>query len=489
MKEAGSYLPNIGKVLRTILIVAAIFFIVIFTLVWFGIIAGVTFSAPFLTNFFPGKESLTILMMINLLFVIGIPLVMIIITIVRLVWKRRMGSGWRTTLLILWLVNGVSLIAIGGTLGQEFVAEDQIQQLLPLENTSETLSLSYYMPEGYDRNVRYLGGKGIEMPGAPVRYSIVKSEDQSWKLNQMVSARGKRGSEARDLAWEIELPLKITDGDIASPEEIPFNELSKWRDQEVILELAVPVGKFVRLSPEIMRHAASVSIDHHPKEGERVYQMTETGSLVCQDCITTTNEMSETSTDVESNVVSEQAEEISYFDQIDLEGPMKVTIEYGETRSLRIVGNEQDLAQLEQSHENERLEIILDTEQTTSPVRLFITAPSFDELKLESTDDVLLRGFTFETLNVIVNGDFELKTDIIVQELNLEAGDGVEVEFTGNAELINAALTDASRLDTDRGSVAEISFNLEGDSRLKLGAGINIIEQNSDEGSSFRIVD
>jgi len=488
MKEAGSYLPNIGRILRTILIIAAIFFIVVFTFVWFGIIAGVTFSAPFLTNFFPGKESLTILMMINLLFVIGIPLVMVIITIVRLVWKRRMGRGWKTTLLILWLVNGVSLIAIGGTLAQEFVTEDEIQQLLPLDNSSETLSLGYYMPEHYDRNIKYFGGKGIQMPSVPVRYAIVKSNDQSWRLNQIVSSHGKRGEEARALAWEIELPLKIVEGSVASPEEIPFNELSKWRNQEVVLELAVPVGKFVRLGSDVMRHSSSISIDYHPKEGERLYQMSETGQLICQNCITSESDASETSIDSLSDVDG-QVNEIEYFDRISLSGPMKVTIEEGENRSLRILAKEQDLANVENVQENDQLSIHLNTEQTSSPVRVFITAPLFDELTLESTDDVLLRGFTFETLNIIAKGDFELKTDIVVEELNLEAGDGVEVEFTGNAELINAELTDASRLDTDRGNVVGISFNLEGNSRLKLGAGINIIKQNSDEGSSFRIVD
>ena len=76
------------------LIVAAIFFIFIFAMVWLGIIAGLTFSMPLLTNFFPGQELMTAIAMINVLFTIGLPLLAVILLIVRVVFGRRMGKGW-----------------------------------------------------------------------------------------------------------------------------------------------------------------------------------------------------------------------------------------------------------------------------------------------------------------------------------------------------------------------------------------------------------
>ena len=88
------------------LIVAAIFFIFIFAMVWLGIIAGLTFSMPLLTNFFPGQELMTAIAMINVLFTIGLPLLAVILLIVRVVFGRRMGKGWSTAMIVFWFING-----------------------------------------------------------------------------------------------------------------------------------------------------------------------------------------------------------------------------------------------------------------------------------------------------------------------------------------------------------------------------------------------
>lgn len=491
MKDAGSHLPKVGRMLRTVLILIAIFFIVIFTLVWFAIVAGITFSAPFLTNFFPSKEGLTILMMINLLFVIGIPLVAIIISIVRLTWKRKMGRGWKTTLAILWLVNIISFTAVGGTLAQEFVAQEEVEQLLPMDNSTEILSLSYYKLAAYNDKYHYFINNEIELPGAPIHYAIKKSSDQTWRLNQLVSSRGKRAAAARDLAYEIELPLQIKDGSISSPQKIPFTELSKWRNQNVVLEVMVPVGKFIRIDYDVFRKIKGIrNYDYSRKNC--LYLMTESGNLECQDCDAEQEQevqgiSSESNTSTSSSV-TEQSPELADFDKISLSGPMKITIEHGTSYDVKIIGSGQDLAELEQELDGDVLELSLDMEITTAPVRIFITTPNLSELELESTGDVLLRGFNLENLDITASGEFGLKATIVVQALSLDISDGLEFEFTGEAQHINATLTNESRLDTDRGKVKEIILDVTDASKVKLNSSVTILEQDIDEDSSLRIV-
>ncbi|MEL7220671.1 MAG: hypothetical protein AAGJ93_05085, partial [Bacteroidota bacterium] len=70
---------------------------------------------PFLTNFFPGQEAMTIVAMLNLLFVVGIPLIAIILGILRVVFRRRIGKGWTIGLGLFWLMNTVSFVGFGGT--------------------------------------------------------------------------------------------------------------------------------------------------------------------------------------------------------------------------------------------------------------------------------------------------------------------------------------------------------------------------------------
>ncbi len=492
MKNAGSYLPRIGRILRYFLILIAIFFIVVFTLVWFATVAGITFSAPFLTNFFPNKEGLTILMMINLLFVVGIPLVAIIINIVRLVWRRKMGRGWKTSLAVLWLVNLVSFVAVGGTLAQEFVVETEVEQLLPLESSAETITLSYFEREDNKNDHHFhFGTTDIQLPGAAIRYAIKKSNDQSWKLNQIVSSRGKRVADAKDLAFEIKVPIQIKEGRISSPKEIPFSELSKWRNQEITLELMVPVGKYIRIDKNVYRSIKGIPGHDHSTEA-RLYLMTETG-LECQNCIVSSSKKTQgisSNTDAPtSSAVTEQSPKFTNFSKINFKGPMKITVEYGEAYDVKMIGSGQDLAELESEQNGDQLDINLNMNVTTAPVRIFIITPNLSELQFESTDNVLLKGFNLTGLDITASGEFELKVDVVVQDFSLEASENTAIEFTGEAQHIEATLTEASRLDTDRGTVKEIILELEEASKAKISSTVNILEQNIDESSSLRVVD
>ena len=180
--------------------------------------------------------------------------------------------------------------------------------------------------------------------------------------------------------------------------------------------------------------------------------------------------------------------EFKDYNSILLSGPMKVTIEQGDTYDLQMSGPGQYLNQLESTQEEGRLTINLPLNDLSAPVRLYITLPDLQELELENTDDVRVKDFQGEQLSMSASGDFELKAMVDVTELNLTAQDGVEIEFTGNAERLNAQLENESRLDTDRGTVTQATISAADGSRVKLKQGVEILEQEVSENSSLRIV-
>ena len=451
-------------------------------MVWLGIIAGLAFSMPILTNFFPSQELMTVVAMINVLFVVGLPLLAIILGIVRVVFGRRMGRGWVIAMIVFWFVNAFSLASIGGTLSQEFMVEEQIEeQILTSSFAADEVSLSYY--EMADQNDRrfYIGGERIELPGAPVRYDIKKSFDGEWHVNKLVSARARRGADARDLARSLYLPIQMSEGSVAVPKEVPFSEISKWRNQEVTIEVLVPVGAMVELNERVVDRGM-MRVDEYPT-GSQLYQMSSSGKLVCQACPTH-------ETDAKEGVApaEQQGMEFKDYNSILLSGPMKVTIEQGDTYDLQMSGPGQYLNQLESTQEEGRLTINLPLNDLSAPVRLYITLPDLQELELENTDDVRVKDFQGEQLSMSASGDFELKAMVDVTELNLTAQDGVEIEFTGNAERLNAQLENESRLDTDRGTVTQATISAADGSRVKLKQGVEILEQEVSENSSLRIV-
>ncbi|MEL7427447.1 MAG: DUF2807 domain-containing protein [Bacteroidota bacterium] len=467
--------------MRWILIAAAIFFIFVFAMVWLGVIAGLAFSMPILTNFFPSQELMTVVGMINVLFVVGLPLLAIILGIIRVVFGRRMGRSWVIAMIVFWFVNVFSLASIGGTLSQEFMVQEQIEeQLTTADFVADEVSLSYYqMADQNDRSF-YIGGEHVELPGAPVRYNIKKSPDGEWHANKLVSARGRRGADARALARELHLPLQANAGSLSVPTEVPFSEISKWRNQEVTIEILAPEGAILELNERVIDRGR-IRVDQYP-EGTQKYRMSTSGQLICQACPTQEAEAQEVAP------AQEQGMQFKDFNSILLSGPMKVTIEQGDTYDLQMSGPGQYLEQLESSQEEGRLTINLPVRDLSAPVRLYITLPDLQELELDQTDDVRVKDFSGEQLSIIASGDFELKAMVEVAELNLAAQDGVEIEFTGKTERLNAQLESESRLDTDRGVVTQANISAADGSRVKMKQGVDLVEQEISENSSLRIV-
>ncbi len=436
---------------------------------------------PILTNFFPGQELMTVIGMINVLFVVGLPLLAIILGIIRVVFGRRMGRAWVIAMIVFWFINAFSLASIGGTLSQEFMVQDQIEERLTTSDfVADELSLSYYQMTDQNDHSFYIGGENVELPGAPVRYSIKKSFDGEWHANKFVSARGRRGADARALARELHLPLQASAGSLAAPAEVPFSEISKWRKQEVTVEILVPEGAVLELTKRVVSRGM-MRVDQYPSDVQK-YKMSSSGQLICQTCPVQETEAEEAAP------AQEQGMQFRDYNSILLSGPMKVTIEQGDTYDLQMSGPGQYLERLESSQEEGRLTINLPVSDLSAPVRLYITLPDLQELELDQTDDVRVKNFLGEQMNISASGDFELKAMVEVAELNLAAQDGVEIEFTGKTERLNAQLENESRLDTDRGTVTQASISAADGSRVKLKQGVELVEQEISENSSLRIV-
>lgn len=436
---------------------------------------------PLLTNFFPGQELMTAIAMINVLFTIGLPLLAIILLIVRVVFGRRMGKGWSTAMIVFWFINVFSLASIGGTLAQEFMVEEQIEEQLSTASfAAETVALSYYQLEDHQEEHFMIFDEEVQLPGATSRFSIKKSPDNEWHLNKQVTARGKRGADARGLASELVFPLQEREGSLAIPREVPFSELSKWRAQEVKMELQVPVGAYLIIGADVADFG-NLSFDKYPEATQR-YQMNAEGRLICQDCPVGYSEGNSTD-------AAQALPQYQDYHEISLTGPMKVTIEQGDHYDMRLTGEDQYLSKLVTSLEDGILKVNLEAIDLESPVRLYLTLPDLQALTLSHTDDVRVKNFTGEHLSISASGDFELKTTVDVQKLDLVGNEGVSMEFTGSTQELNAQLEGGSRLDTDRGKVKTASLAASDNSTIKLGQGVEVSEQTISENSTLKIME
>jgi hypothetical protein len=469
----------------------AIFFIVIFVLVWFAIVAGAAFTMPVMTNFFPGQEGMTVFGIVNLLFTIGIPLLAVVLLIVRVSFRRKIHGGWVVGLGAFWLLNAIALAGIGGTLAQEFVAEDKITDQIDIQTSTEgvdTLKLSYYeLTDTPQQHFRF-GGDEINLPGAKVRFYVEQSTDGQWTLEKEVSARARTETAARSLASRLAVPLRQNVGELAAPREIPFGELEKWRDQEVRLTIYAPTGAHLRLDRNQIRASYVAGPVAYDKLREtEVYRMQENGRLQCLTCLAVETEDAEG--DAERSTEALGLLSAGGYQRVSVSGPLKITIEQGEEFEVRMNGPRNYLERLEQEINDGELQLTLDAERTSRPVRVYLTMPALEAVKLDGTDDVRLKDIESAELSIDASSRSAIKLDGSIGRLHVRLMDVAELEFTGEADHLVAELRDVSRLDTDRGKVQFAELDLKNQSRAKLSEATEIRQQSVSEGSSLRQVE
>ena len=443
--------------------------------------------APFLTNFFPGQEMLSIILMINLLFFIGLPLVTVVIGVSRLAFKTRMGKGWRTGMLLLWIINTISFFAIGGILAREFAVEREMKQSLTTADfEADTVRIGLYQVEKVEDQTFHFGpGESIELPGARTYISVRPSEDAAWHLEQTTSSRGNSIDDAEELARSLELPLQMEAGSLLIPSEVPFNEIRKWRNQEIQLTLYVPEGALLTFDREAVRRTRRMKMkgEHrvwrHP---EGVYQM-ETDGLVCVSC---------PQEEAEESGESENDSQFPFtdFSNLSINGKMKVEITQGDSFVIRLAGDEQYLEQVEVNMDGQDLSVSSALERSGSPIRLFITMPTLERLQATGTDDISIDGFEQGGMEIVATGDLEIKSDLRVDLLQLTLAEEADFELRdGTVGLLEATLSDRSRLDADRGAVSTAKLTLADESRAKMKQGVEVLEQTVGEDSRIRWVE
>jgi hypothetical protein len=84
-----------------------------------------------------------------------------------------------------------------------------------------------------------------------VRVDILKSEDSGWHMNLEKLSRGNSGSEAMNLASEINFNVNQNDSLLTLARGFSITPKQQFRNQQVLVVLKVPVGKRIFLSENL----------------------------------------------------------------------------------------------------------------------------------------------------------------------------------------------------------------------------------------------
>jgi hypothetical protein len=132
-----------------------------------------------------------------------------------------------------------------------------------------------------------------------------------------------------------------------------------------------------------------------------------------------------------------RSREVARFDRIEVRGSTEVTVERGSHAALRLEGGANRIHDLRTYVEGDTL--VIEQEDTSGaidigddPVRVVARAPRVDEVRIDGSGKVALRGLGGAHLGASVYGSGEVRTEGPFERLDAKIDGSGEVFYTGD---------------------------------------------------------
>ena len=262
-KKMGDQFTHAAKRTRTSLGDIIVVLVKIFVYFLLGIFALVSFGfAIAATGLFPFKDYLirdgwqNFFAWGTLLFFIYVPVIGIITWLIRRIAKIKSNSKMmRVGIISLWTLGWVCFICLIASLSKDFrnmnsINEEKIALVNPAANM---MDVSYNNQGRYNRFRMEPFASMYEdtayVDNVSVR--IVKSANDSFQVTLTKFVNGRTRHYADTLAALMTYNVSQKDSTILLDRGIPITEQDKFRNQHIVVNIAVPVGKMIKINKRL----------------------------------------------------------------------------------------------------------------------------------------------------------------------------------------------------------------------------------------------
>jgi hypothetical protein len=279
------------KIFPTVLKVIGIVIIIGLGVSWFALLAGMAYGSPYLDFVVPGRNLFSYLGAFNLFMIIGIPLFVIVLTILRVFFRTRLSKRWRTALGIFWGINIAGLFLSAALVGKEFEFDAEVTVVqTELEVTTDTLALDMFSKEyktlfGLDDEDVKLTENELVFDNVTV--SIQRGDGPNFEMIQVNEARGVSSQKAHESAENIDFDYRMEGDKLLLPKYLEVTKDEKFRVQGVTVTVLIPEGKFVKISRAVAHnhgHVQKKDSEYYIWSSDNNIWKMEHEGLVCTDC-------------------------------------------------------------------------------------------------------------------------------------------------------------------------------------------------------------
>ncbi|RYY20859.1 MAG: PspC domain-containing protein [Chitinophagaceae bacterium] len=263
-RRAGS---GIGHVIGVLFKAFFLFIAAIIALSLFGVLVGVLFGgfAMFpLKNFILEGTWQNILAWSTLIFFLGVPVLSLITWLVRRIVGARSKNHYLGYVFgSLWFIGLVSAITLAGMFARNFKTRSGLEDALPINQPSSGKlmldvaqnNVRYYNDEWFgiewDDDMPFYGTNPDTLMLNTVRLNVVKSKDSLYHVYRVRFSRGNNPVIARNLASRINFNITQQDSLVILPKGFSITKDEKFRNQQVLVVVEVPVGKRIEIDHSV----------------------------------------------------------------------------------------------------------------------------------------------------------------------------------------------------------------------------------------------
>jgi hypothetical protein len=209
---------------------------------------------------------------------IWVPIVGIVTAIIRKIAGFKKTNVWiRSSFWALWIVGWVMLFYFGSSVGNSFTKHNKpVEQTIALSNPAINYlevtaipKMKYYEDKWFKISEFVDYGDDDTIFVRNLRIRIVQSTTDSFQVKVVKLSNGKTVAEANNLANKINFDITQQDSLIYLDKGIGINPIDKFRNQHVIMTIAVPIGKRIKISDKGWSQT-NINIDHRGMRSETI---------------------------------------------------------------------------------------------------------------------------------------------------------------------------------------------------------------------------
>ncbi|MFI5193638.1 MAG: PspC domain-containing protein [Chitinophagales bacterium] len=254
---------GIGHAIGVLFKAFFLFIAVIFTFALVMALIGLIFTGAGvlpLKNFIIGGFWQNILAWAAVLLFLILPVVGLLTWLIRRIIGARKGGNYLGYIFgSLWVIGLICLLALIASVSSNFRTRAGMSEetnisapangrlIVKMNDLKPVIYESDWMGINWNHHAPFFEVSEDSLILNTVRIDVIKSADSSWHLRQEKLSRGNTAAAARNLASQIDFPVQQNDSILYLPTGFSIKPSQQFRNQQVMLVIAIPVGKKIRM--------------------------------------------------------------------------------------------------------------------------------------------------------------------------------------------------------------------------------------------------